>query len=471
MNKLKFVIYISTPLFILALTFFLLISNSNAHSLPDKEEEVSIDNTEINRNLIEQAAKHEFPKKHIDVLIYACLGTRQTEQILYILEDCNRLKILPEYDIRTRIIYFDEQNILDYEILSDYDILIVPGGVTCVYQYFWNGNDIKDWVYNGGGYIGICAGEILAIDGIVEESIFGPYTGLNMTPNVKRIAPDWVGPRNIKMTELGMEKLGLSGNQRFLLWNGSVFYYQNEPEQGEMIFAYYENNEEDPELELHGIETWLPSYNKKAAIIGDYFGDGRIILSAPHPEISSFNSIYKKFRILANMIKWAYKDDSLVPYVIGREDVLKKLTNADKLTAMSVLIEKDTFIKSLNIYLYNAHTDFILGIYSDNEEHKPGELITEIRFSAFANSGWCTRNLQEEIFFEQGSRIWLTWISESSEALYLSDSPFYNGDSGNTIIVNTDYSWPESGKLPPMFPEILNKEKEIASVYALGIFK
>ncbi len=476
MNRIKLVIYIGTPLFLITIIAFFLISNANVHSLPDADNPVLVADAEISENnlyIVEPEAKPDFPEKHIDVLIYTCLGTRQTEQLLYILEKANELRILPDYDIRTRLIYFDESNIMDAEELNDYDVLIVPGGYVGMYQYFWDRDDIRDWVYNGGGYIGICAGEILAIDGVVEDSIFGPYRGLEIVPNVRRIGPEWVGARNVKMTELGTEKLGFSGDQRFIVWNGSVFYYENKPEQGEKIFAYYDDNSLDLEWELHGIDRWLESYNKNAAIIGDYFGDGRLILSGPHPEISSGNNIYQKYRMVANMIKWVYKDDSNVTYVIGREDVLEEYTNSENLNAMSVYIEKDTYISNLNIYLHNAHGNAALGIYSDNEDGLPGELLTQVSFSAFSNGGWCTKPLNEELFVEGNTKIWLAWISENKDTLYLTDYPSNNGDVGDTVVVSTELEWNklESGLLPSLFPADLIPENRIVSIFALGSIK
>ncbi len=470
MNRIKLLIYIGTPLFIIAIIVFFLISNTNAHSIPALEYTQSEIITADEVTTVQSVSNMQFPEKHIDVLVYTSLGTRQTEQILYILEKSNELNILPDYEIRTSLIYFDESNKLDAEELNNYDVLIVPGGYVGLYQYFWEAEDIRTWVYNGGGYIGICAGEILAIDGVVEDSIFGPYTGLDMVPNVKRIGPEWVGARNIKMTELGMEILGLSGNQRFMLWNGSVFYYIRVPEQGSKIFAYYDDNSLDLEMEPHGIDRWLESYNKEAAIIGDYFGEGRIVLSGPHPEISSANNIYKKHRVLANMVKWVYKDDTDVSYVLGREDTLREYTYSSKLNAMSVFVEKDTNISKLSIYLHNAKGSTTLGVYASNEDGLPGKLLTQVSFSAFSNGGWCSKELNEELFVEQNTTIWLAWIVEEPYTLYLTDYPQNEGDIGDTIIISTEVHWSdlESALLPEAFPPNGTVENKIASIYALG---
>ena len=210
--------------------------------------------------------------------------------------------------------------------------------------------------------------------------------------------------------------------------------------------------------------------DNKAAIIGDYFGDGRIILSGPHPEISSTNNIYKKYRILANMIKWAYKDDTDVSYVLGREDALREYTYSSKLNAMSVFVEKDTYISKLSIYLHNAGGSAALGIYASNENGLPGKLLKQVIFSAFSNGGWCTKELNEELFVERNTTIWLAWIVEEPYTLCLTDYPENEGDVGDTSIISTDVCWSdlESSLLPKAFPQSGTVENRIASIYALG---
>ena len=84
MNRLKLVIYIGAPLLIIFIIIFLIAANS--HSIPDNEIIVSEEESEeeVNLYIIEPDSEPGFPEKHIDVLIYTCLGTRQTEQLLYI---------------------------------------------------------------------------------------------------------------------------------------------------------------------------------------------------------------------------------------------------------------------------------------------------------------------------------------------------------------------------------------------------
>ena len=130
--------------------------------------------------------------------------------------------------------------------MRETDVLVVPGGYLYKFPRFWEREDLRSWVREGGGYVGICGGEIVAIEGKTDDPFFGSFHGLDIATNVYRVNPKWVGVRNIRMTEKGSRLLGLSGDQRVLHWNGSILGYHYSPTDGESVFAVYDGNGDDP---------------------------------------------------------------------------------------------------------------------------------------------------------------------------------------------------------------------------------
>ncbi|MGZ7117079.1 MAG: BPL-N domain-containing protein, partial [Methanobacterium sp.] len=70
---------------------------------------------------------------------------------------------------------------INSEILSHYDILIMPGGLVSTYlkDPDINVNDLKEYVYNGKGYVGICAGSYVA-----SSHVDGYYDGWGIASHI-----------------------------------------------------------------------------------------------------------------------------------------------------------------------------------------------------------------------------------------------------------------------------------------------
>ena len=166
--------------------------------------------------------------------------------------------------------------------LSSYDVLIMPGG-TSGRSYLSNskikGADIKKFVSSGKGYVGICAGSYAA-----SYKVDGYYSGWGLAPDVNCKAVSYVGQLPISMTSSGKSILNYTGTQTVYHWNGPAMYIKSPA----FSMATYANSK--------------TGYTNYAAIVGDTYGSGRVVLSGPHPELSP-----QKPAMLARMILWSAK--------------------------------------------------------------------------------------------------------------------------------------------------------------------
>jgi glutamine amidotransferase-like uncharacterized protein len=215
----------------------------------------------------------------VKVLIYSGDGSMEESVagIKACLDECNSMNL-------TNGSYFeyDTADEINSNTLSSYDILIMPGGNSATYI---NSNSIsedaiKQFVSQGNGYLGICAGAYAA-----SNSIEGLYSGWGLASQVNSKNINYEGLLSISTTSSGS-----------VLFDDSTLslYHQNGPAMyatgsGVSIFAYYADN-----------NTGYQSYS---AIVGEKYGSGRVILSGSHPEIDPQNS-----ELLAKMILWAVNE-------------------------------------------------------------------------------------------------------------------------------------------------------------------
>lgn len=168
---------------------------------------------------------------------------------------------------------------INSNILSSYDILIMPGGLGNTYlnNPDINIHDLKNFVYNGKGYVGICAGSYVA-----SSHVDGYYDGWGIAPHIKCKNVNYVGNVPISLTSNGKNILNDS-NEVMYEWNGPAMYRTD--------------NSDDSLAKYTDKKTSYPNYS---AIMDDQYGSGRVILSGPHPELNP-----TKPKTLANMIIWA----------------------------------------------------------------------------------------------------------------------------------------------------------------------
>jgi len=172
---------------------------------------------------------------------------------------------------------YSTTSVVNSTTLSGYDVLIVPGGDASIYIDNENINSeaIKLFVKGGKGYLGICAGAYAA-----SNSVDGYYYGWGITTDVNTKNVNYEGIVTLTTTSFGSN-----------VFNGSLtdIHMENGPSMysnsSQNVMAYYADNK--------------TGYQNFAAIVGETYGSGRIILSGPHPELEPRNS-----QLLAQMVRW-----------------------------------------------------------------------------------------------------------------------------------------------------------------------
>jgi len=205
----------------------------------------------------------------------------------------------------------DSGDILDNNILADLDAICFPGGYAVTYtDYFAPDeldavrNAIRDFIYNGGGYIGICAGAYFGADVVVWPNTAGKPTRYEYYLDL--FMGDAVGPLE-DVSDYPDDPMALTTVRMVdpdFSWNGTTFII------GYLWGPYFTGTEGDPlppgtevvgvyDYEINGVPGL---YDEKPAMIKFEFGSGRVFLSGVHPEL-------EESATLANSRDWAFGDD------------------------------------------------------------------------------------------------------------------------------------------------------------------
>lgn len=198
--------------------------------------------------------------------------------------------MLSSFGLSSQEIGFDELNDPKFPLSGVYKMLVVPGGWAAWYNY-WIGKDgkekIREFVRQGGGYVGICAGAFFATDKIVwagaeydDKAGYNAYfqmTGYDLdlfpgtaTGPIAAIADWYTKPKDMTQIEISPGRKALAGypekelGEIHLYWGGPYFEYV--PDGSETVEARY-------------------AVNGKPAIVSREFGKGRLVLIGTHPEI------------------------------------------------------------------------------------------------------------------------------------------------------------------------------------------
>lgn len=214
---------------------------------------------------------------NINVLIYSgtyaaysCVNGIKTS-----LNTANTQNLVPGYTFT-----YATSTVINSATLSEYDILVMPGG-TSGYDYLHcssiDGDAIKTFVAHGKGYLGICAGAYAACD-----LVYDYYYGWGLAAHVKCIHANHEGDLTIQITSKGERVLNTSGTITVAHYNGPVMYVSG----AAPTFATYADD--------------IINANGQAAIVGDKYGYGRVVLCGPHPELTP-----QYPSIIADLIVWA----------------------------------------------------------------------------------------------------------------------------------------------------------------------
>jgi glutamine amidotransferase-like uncharacterized protein len=161
-------------------------------------------------------------------------------------------------------------------VLTNYDVVMFTGGSASRQAASLGENgreEVKRFIKNGGGYVGICAGAYLACSGFDWS--------LGML-NAKTISPKWrrrVGTVEIEFSETGRALSGFTKTNHHILYaNGPVI----KPAERTDLSAYESIAFFRTELAKNGTPEGI-MVNAPAMARGA-FGKGRVFISSPHPE-------------------------------------------------------------------------------------------------------------------------------------------------------------------------------------------
>jgi hypothetical protein len=166
--------------------------------------------------------------------------------------------------------------ILNTEILSKYDVLVMPGGDYQIYleNNDINSGDIKKFLSSGKGFLGICAG---AYAGTVNY-------GWGFAPHTYAKYVNFDGTQQVTVTPYGSNILNYSSVQNFEEENGPGIYRSI---LSDSIAKFTSNG---------------TIYGNYSAIMDDNYGNGRVILSSPHIEKTN-----GKPELLIHSLLWVSK--------------------------------------------------------------------------------------------------------------------------------------------------------------------
>lgn len=160
----------------------------------------------------------------------------------------------------------------------NYDLLVVPGGASWDYLAelrSLGAEKILDFVRNGGGYVGICAGAFYATSHRIGGKATGPYgigllTGAAYDGTAMETAPFVEGMMDFD-SAFHFLMQGLQSVFRIVLFGGPSFRYDEieEAAKGVQAMAYFQQIDEPAMVTLH-------------------YGEGRVFLSGPHLEIEEY---------------------------------------------------------------------------------------------------------------------------------------------------------------------------------------
>jgi glutamine amidotransferase-like uncharacterized protein len=179
--------------------------------------------------------------------------------------------------------------------LNDFDLLIYPGSSDAVYDYLGDpslGRSIQNFVDNGGGFIGICGGSLIAGDYLYYDGLRIPMMGLLNVNSYEYSS--WVSHYVGSAVMLDflvsseheiLEDYSLGDVLAITYAGGPIFTTSTE----EIILEF----DEDLDASL----TSSAITGSAAVVVGEY-GDGKVVLSSPHPE-------YSNPELLLEYVDWA----------------------------------------------------------------------------------------------------------------------------------------------------------------------
>ena len=212
----------------------------------------------------------------IEVLIYNGTGAMESsvEGIEDSLNDSNNK------NISNHKFNYTTTSIINSKTLSGYNVLIMPGGEAIDYldSNEIDNASIKQFVSGGNGYIGIGAGAYAA-----SNYVNGDFSGWGLASDVNTSNQSYQGVLTISASSSGTKLL--NGTLTDIYMDTGPVMITNDNKN--VMATFVDNN---------------TGYLDYPAIIGDTYGNGRVLLSGPNPEMDPQNP-----QLLTNMVLWASK--------------------------------------------------------------------------------------------------------------------------------------------------------------------
>lgn len=229
------------------------------------------------------AALYGEPELGLHVAIFADAGV-EAESV----ETIERQLTAAGMDV-TRL---NASQILSGGLSADFDAIVFGGGM---------GNrqagalgrtgreEIRRFVREGGGYVGICAGAYLACSG------FNWSLGIL---NARTVSPQWrrgCGFVEIELTAAGQTITGMpAGTLEIWYANGPILSSDDKVDIPPFkVFAFFRS-------ELSGGNASEEIIGDSPAILGGFFGAGRVLVSSVHPELTP--NLRESF--LPSVVRW-----------------------------------------------------------------------------------------------------------------------------------------------------------------------
>lgn len=236
-----------------------------------------------------------------------------------------------------------------------YKVIYFPGGDADYYNADINSTgiqNIQEIIADGGAYIGICAGAEFACDKLVWQGVTYDYP-LNLFQG-KSIGPidELAVWPYYDMTTLTMNLENEinqfeSENEDMLYWGGS-------------IFNPYSNTEFDTVATFDG-------YYNQLAIINFNYGNGRVLLISPHPEIeedSDRDNTNVAQELNDNGSDWNFLW-SATDWLLGNSiSTSNNSSNFSHYSNQNIKIYPNPTSKILNIIINNGHKVETVTIYN-----------------------------------------------------------------------------------------------------------
>lgn len=331
--------YLVTILLILGLTVSLSVLSASATTVNSNSTGSSINNvttktiqqtTVSNTKTTASTSKTSVSTtntKTIKVLVYRGSGSIQScvSGVINGLHYSNSKNLAPGYKFSV-----GTTRTITSKTLAGYDVLVIPGGTSGLYYIkHVDGNAIKKFVSSGHGYVGICAG---AYSG--SKHVDGLYNAWGVAPHVYSKHVSHEGNLLVTTSNTVSALLGSSKTLTLAHYNGPAMYSKG----GSVVtFATYADNK--------------IGYKGLKAIVGDYYGKGRTVLSGPHPELQPTN-----LGLLARMVLWSAHVDKIqqnfavssinpsngANYVAANKQIVVKFTESIKLANNNIQLKTNT---------------------------------------------------------------------------------------------------------------------------------